>query len=83
MILVCLESLKNILRVGRDPIRFGEKNPFIERIEESGAIGKLEALQTHRDGEIYQRAVTILEHIDEQEDLDFESDALAGGFSFG
>jgi len=53
---VALEGLENILKVG-DP----DASTYIGSIEEVGGLDKLEALQTHRNHEIYEKAVSILE----------------------
>ena len=69
VILICLESLDNILRVGEDPIRFGERNPFVDTVEKSGGIEKLEELQAHQSQRVYERAFMILEqYFSDEED---------------
>jgi len=65
IILVALEGLENILKVG-DP----DASNYISAIEEVGGLDKLESLQSHKNHEIYEKAVSILERYFAAEDED-------------
>merc|ERR1711998_543060 len=69
---VALEGIENILKLGEDDKEqtCAETNDFSRLVEEADGMDKLEALQSHQNDEIYQRAVKILETyfgIDEEE----------------
>jgi len=53
-----LDALENILRVGASS---GGTNPYALLIEEADGLGKIEALESHANAQIYERAVRIIE----------------------
>lgn len=60
---VGLEGIENILRVGEDDkealnVDFNEYAGFVEKAE---GLDKLEALQSHSNDQVYERAIKILE----------------------
>jgi len=62
-IMVALEGLENILKVGEtDKIRTAGKNLFAQKVEECGGLDLLENLQTFDmvEDEVYERLVTII-----------------------
>lgn len=60
VILVALEGVENILRVGgRDAAKTGS-NKFSEFVEECGGLDSLEELQKHQNEKIYDKVVKIL-----------------------
>jgi importin subunit alpha-1 len=59
---VALEALDNILSSGiRIADEYGENNYYADIVEEAGGLEKLEALQTHKDVEVYEKSLRILE----------------------
>lgn len=86
---VALEGLENILRVGeRDKEdKNSELNEFARLVEAAGGLDKIEALQTHNNEEVYEKAVRLLEVFfaaDEEEDIEGIRPELEGGqFGFG
>lgn len=62
IISVALEGIENILRVGsKDAKATGTSNAYQVYIEECDGLDKIEALQSHQNNEIYEKAVRILE----------------------
>jgi len=74
IITVALEGLENILKVGdEEKIAQGgdAQNPIAVMIDEAEGLDKIEALQSHQQNEIYEKAVKILEQyfgVEEEED---------------
>jgi importin subunit alpha-1 len=66
IIMVALEGLENMLRIGPK----GPGNEVATQIEEHGGVQKLEALQRHQANEIYEKSLKILETYFEAEDDD-------------
>jgi importin subunit alpha-6/7 len=62
-VLVALESLSTIFRTGQQLMRYSHvtENPYCIIFEQNSGIDMLEALQTHKNGEIYSTVVTIIE----------------------
>ena len=78
-IIVSLEGIKNVLECGRDSIRFGDQNPFVEKIEENGGLVMLLDLQMHRNPQVHERASSILEkYFSDEEEEDSEGDIEIG-----
>jgi len=61
IILVALEGLENILKVGEKEAKDTGINEYAALVEECRGIDKLEQLQNHQHNEIYEKAVNILE----------------------
>eukprot|EP00871_Galdieria_phlegrea_P000106 jgi/Galph1/1096/GphlegSOOS_G5760.1 len=60
IIIVALEGIENILRVG-EKLATGGLNQYALFVEEAEGVDKIEALQTHVNEEIYSKALKILE----------------------
>jgi len=60
MIMVAMEGIENILRVGKKELHIHGTNKFADNVEECQGLDKLEELQTHDNGEIYEKAHSIL-----------------------
>jgi len=61
IILVALEGLENILKIGEQEAKEGEPNEYGVEIDEVNGVDKIESLQNHQNNEIYEKAVKILE----------------------
>jgi len=62
VLIVCLDTLKNVLAVGQASAKGNGTNPYCSIVEECEGIDLLEDLQNHENTEIYKRALSILEH---------------------
>jgi len=60
IILVALEGLENILKVGEKDAK-GNQNAYAHKIEACYGLDKIEMLQNHQNNEIYEKAVSILQ----------------------
>lgn len=86
---VALEGLENILRVGQKEkdTSNAEYNEYARMIEAAGGLDKIEALQSHSNQEVYEKAVRILEVFflaGEEEEIDGVVPESAGNqFGFG
>lgn len=59
IIVVALEALENLLKVGQaDAAKYGQ-NKVATFIEDAGGLDKIEGLQTHPNHEIYEKAVKV------------------------
>jgi len=70
IILVGLEALDNILKVGET----ATFNPYASQIEECSGLDRLEILQNHNHKDVYEKATNLLEtyfEAEEEERLDF------------
>jgi len=88
IITVALEGLENILRVGEKDARgTGGVNVYAQYIEEAEGLDKIEALQSHQNNEIYEKAVKILESYFAAEEEDSAvapgMDASQQSYTFG
>ncbi|KAL1211761.1 Importin subunit alpha-7 [Cardamine amara subsp. amara] len=81
LVIVCLEALEKILKVGEVCTRQAEGiyqcpqtnvNPHAQLIEEAEGLEKIESLQSHENNDIYETAVKILETywMEEEEERD-------------
>jgi len=61
IILVALEGLENILKVGEKDAKETGVNEYASLIEECNGLDKIELLQNHANNELYEKAVHILE----------------------
>ena len=71
IIMVCLEALENILKVGeavKSSGLTGDENLFGILVEDAGGLEKIENLQSHDNDDIYQKAVKILEEFWTEDD---------------
>lgn len=76
IITVALEGLENILKVGeKDAKNTNTVNQFANFVEEAEGLDKIEALQSHQNNDIYEKAVKILENYfaAEEDDTDRKS----------
>ena len=84
-----LEAVGTLLDAGDALAKVkGGDNTFLKAFDEAEGIDKLEALQTHHNEEVYEKAVAILEkHFGEEDDDDEnilpQAQAADGMFSFG
>lgn len=89
MIMVVLDALDNILKVGlRDSPGGSEDNKYADIVEECGGLDTLEELQRHENEEVYDKSVKILQAYFESEEDDGmgmapEVDESTGQFTFG
>ncbi|XP_058212585.1 importin subunit alpha-2 [Rhododendron vialii] len=89
IIIVCLEGLENILKVGeveKNVGSIGDVNYYAQLIDEADGLEKIENLQSHDNNEIYEKAVKILETYwleEEDETLPPGDGASQPGFNFG
>lgn len=62
IIQVALNGLENILKLGEQIARqSGDVNQYAIQLEECYGLDKIEFLQSHENGEIYQKAFGIIE----------------------
>lgn len=89
IILVAMEGLENLLRVGKNETQMtGTDNKVAELVEECGGLDALEALQRHDNSEIYEKSVRLLHEYFEVEGDDQGIEDMAPQqnnqqFSFG
>jgi hypothetical protein len=89
MIMVAMEGIENILRVGKkEANENGGVNKFALNVEECSGLDKLEALQKHENEEIYDKAISILKNYfesEEDENADITPEVTGNGqqFHFG
>uniref|UniRef100_A0A0E0JI38 Importin subunit alpha n=1 Tax=Oryza punctata TaxID=4537 RepID=A0A0E0JI38_ORYPU len=69
-VLICLEALDNILRVGEAKKNLGacNMNIFVPMVDEADGLDKIEDLQNHDNVEIYDKAVNVVASYWVQED---------------
>ena len=83
MIIISLECMERILKEGKDTIRFGEKNPFLQKIEECEGFEQLYELQNHPNATVYEKISGILEYFDDEEREEMgDSSRLFSYYSF-
>ncbi|WOL15755.1 importin subunit alpha-1b-like [Canna indica] len=87
IIIVCLEGLENILKVGEADKNMSATegvNLYGQMIDEAEGLEKIENLQSHDNTEIYEKAVKILETYWLEEDDEMPTgDGAPTGFHFG
>jgi len=80
IILVALEGIENILKVGEKESQQLQLsyNPFCRLVEECQGLDKLEDLQNHKNDDIYEKAVNILELYfgAEEEEEEWDADVV-------
>eukprot|EP01108_Squamamoeba_japonica_P005976 TRINITY_DN480_c2_g1_i2.p1 TRINITY_DN480_c2_g1~~TRINITY_DN480_c2_g1_i2.p1 ORF type:complete len:322 (-),score=153.56 TRINITY_DN480_c2_g1_i2:58-966(-) len=74
IVTVALEGLENILRAGAAAGM--EENPYAFLIDEADGVSRLEGMHTHRNQEVYQKAMSILRVYYEGQEEE-EDEALA------
>jgi len=78
IIMVALEGIENILRVGVvDAPKYNGVNKYAEFVEECGGLDLIEELQRHENEEIYNKAVNILQIYFDSQEEDDEDPTLA------
>ncbi|CAH8306438.1 unnamed protein product [Eruca vesicaria subsp. sativa] len=87
IVMVCLEALENILKVGEAVKSSGltaDVNLYATMIEEAEGLEKIENLQSHDNDDIYQKAMKILENYWTEDDDEEEgnNDVPSGLFNF-
>mmetsp|Transcript_57276 Transcript_57276/g.161772 ORF Transcript_57276/g.161772 Transcript_57276/m.161772 type:complete len:544 (-) Transcript_57276:155-1786(-) len=84
IISVALESIENILKVGKAKQQEHAlaDNPFAAMVETADGLTKIEALQEDPNEDVYQKAMKILESYFPLEDDDAEIGDDAGGSNF-
>lgn len=88
IISVALEGLENILKVGdRDSKLTGSGfNEMASLVAEAGGLAKMEELQNHKQEDIYNRVVKIIETyfgVEEEEDRALAPQTQNGTYAFG
>jgi len=88
MIIVVLDAMNNILKVGKKDSHMTEDNAYADIVEECGGLDTLEELQRHENEEVYDKSVNILQNYFESEEDDGMGmaptvDQNNGQFSFG
>lgn len=87
IIMVALEGIENILRVGQKiAAKSGANNTFSDFVEECGGLDHLENLQQHENEDIYEKSVKLLKDYFDSEEEEQETVApVVNGnqFSFG
>lgn len=81
MLLVVLDAIEGILKVGRDASR-----DYIGFVDECGGLDKIETLQEHQNNDVYQKAICIIETYfgtDEMEDENILPMIEGNSFAFG
>jgi len=66
IVTVALEGLENILRAGARID--GPINPYAQMVFDADGVSKLEAMHSHRNNEIYSRAMSIINEFFDGED---------------
>jgi hypothetical protein len=82
-----LEAVDTLLAAGETLAKTkpGAENPFVVPFDEADGIDKLEALQSHHNEEIYEKAVGLLERYFGEDDDDDENllpNTQGNGFTF-
>ncbi|RLN55278.1 hypothetical protein BBJ28_00020096, partial [Nothophytophthora sp. Chile5] len=87
VVIVALEGLENILRVGEQQ-KTGDLNEIATMIDEADGVNKIQALQYHANEDIYIKSMKIVESYfngeeDAEDSLAPDTDANAQQFQFG
>nr|UXY88325.1 importin alpha [Cryptomonas curvata] len=73
---VLLEAIELILKAGKIKNKDSSTNEYVKIIEQVGGLEKLENLQHHKNNNIYEISLRILEKYFEAEDLHHDSDFM-------
>ena len=77
LIQVLLEAIENILKAGKINYKNLSANDFVNIIEQAGGLEKLENLQHHKNNNIYEMSLRILEnYFETEEQIHKDSDCL-------
>ncbi|XP_026322661.1 importin subunit alpha-1-like isoform X2 [Hyposmocoma kahamanoa] len=80
-IIVVLDGLTNLLQAAA---KFGQVEPLCIKLEEIGALDRIEALQTHENEQIYKKALSILDnYFCDQEDGNAQPEQTEEEYQFG
>lgn len=80
VLLVCLNGLHNLLRYGKQIAQETGKHNFVaEQVEMTGALDRLEALQTHPNVEVYNCVHTIMDSFFVDDDMETCSSSTMPG----
>lgn len=60
IVIVCLEGLENILKVGETDKSTTDVNLFAQMIDDAEGLEKIENLQSHENSEIYEKVPWLL-----------------------
>jgi len=89
LVLVALECLDNILRSG-ESVKAKTKasvNPFCQPVESCGGLDNIEKLQQHKNEEIYQKSIAMLEAYfaaqEEDQNVAPNQSFMSNSFEFG
>jgi importin subunit alpha-6/7 len=63
IVIVCLEGLENILKVGEADKINTDVNQFAQMIDDAEGLEKIENLQSHENSEIYEKVLWLLLHL--------------------
>ena len=72
ILMVSMEALDNVLKVGQKNLNANGENPFALIVEQSGMIDKIEQLQVHKNHLVYEKTLAFLEsyfNTDEENDI--------------
>lgn len=85
IVMVALEGIENILKVGKKEEAKSGDNQFADFVEECGGLDSLESLQQHENEDIYEKALKMLKDFFESEEQDEEEVPAVNGnqFAFG
>lgn len=83
MIMVAMEAVENILKVGQTDAKVHGSNKFAAFVEECGGLDQLEELQRHENEEIYDKAVRIIRTYFDSEEEEEGLPLVNGQFGFG
>ncbi|CAG4967494.1 unnamed protein product [Colias eurytheme] len=80
-IIVVLEGITNLMQAAA---KYGQVEPLCIRLEEIGALDKIEALQEHENEQIYKKALHILDtYFEDQDDQTAQPEQTTDEFKFG
>ena len=75
LIQVILEAIESVIKAGKIRNKNFSTNEYVKIIEESGGLEKLENLQHHKNNNIYEMSLKILEkYFEADEQIDQEAD---------
>jgi len=87
IVLVGLEALENILKIGEKDAKETGINEYSNIIEECRGLDKLELLQNHQNQDIYEKSVNLLENYfaaeEEDQNVSPNINPGANAFQFG
>merc|ERR1711916_422065 len=84
IVLVALEGLENILKIGELDAKTMGFNHYAALVDEADGLEKLDAMQSHQNHDVYQKASSILTRFfagDSDDEGDFVAPDADGGFA--